>query len=155
MAPWESDTASSRSDSDEESTPPSGTGDVKSHYPNLGSNMWKKEFFDKLGNIKSFGDFACTTRCTQHVNPGLEVAGSRIPLPLMERDASTIKSECEQAPFGRGDDTVVDQSVRKTWQLDASLFRCSNPAWSAFLDTVLCDVVQKLGMYVSITAIDF
>lgn len=121
----------------------------------MGSKMWKKEFFDKLSNIKSFGDFACTTRYPQHVNPGLEVAGSLIPLPLMERDASTIKSECEQAPFGRGDDTVVDQSVRKTWQLDASLFRCSNPAWAAFLDTVLCDIVQKLGMYVPIIPIEF
>lgn len=121
----------------------------------MGSKMWKKEFFDKLSNIKSFGDFACTTRYPQHVNPGLEVAGSLIPLPLMERDASMIKGECEQAPFGRGDDTVVDQSVRKTWQLDASLFRCSNPAWSAFLDTVLCDIVQKLGMYVPIIPIEF
>ena len=118
----------------------------------MGSKMWKKEFFDKLSKIKTFGDFACTTRYTYHPNPGLEVAGSLIPLPLVERDASTIKSKCEQAPFGRGNDTVVDVSVRKTWQLDASLFGCSNPAWASFLDTVLHDVVQKLGMYVLVVS---
>lgn len=114
----------------------------------MGSKAWKKEFFDNLRGIKTFGDFACMTRYSDHINPGLEVAGSLIPFPLVTRDAETIKSKCEQAPFGRGDDTVVDVSVRKTWQLDASLFRCSNPAWPAFIDTVLRETVQKLGMYV-------
>lgn len=149
MAPWESDTevGSSGSGSDDECTPTSVPADVDTQAPQkIGFKEWKQEFFNRLGEIKTFGDFACMTRYSQHINPGLEVADSLIPLPLVSRDADTIKSKCEQAPFGRGDDTVVDVSVRKTWQLDASLFRCSNPAWAAFLDTVLCEAVQKLGM---------
>ncbi|KAG6360927.1 hypothetical protein INS49_011995 [Diaporthe citri] len=149
MAPWESDTeaGSSISGSDDECTPTSGPGDVDAQSPQkMSFKTWKQEFFNRLGEIKTFGDFACMTRYSHHINPGLEVAGSLIPLPLVTRDADTIKSKCEQAPFGRGDDTVVDESVRKTWQLDSSLFRCSNPAWSAFLDTVLQETVQKLGM---------
>lgn len=151
MAPWESDTeaGSSGSGSDDDCTPTSGPGDVGAQSPQkMSFKTWKQEFFDRLGEIKTFGDFACMTRYSHHINPGLEVAGSLIPLPLVTRDADTIKGKCEQAPFGRGDDTVVDESVRKTWQLDSSLFRCSNPAWSAFLDTVLQGAVQKLGMYV-------
>lgn len=151
MASWESDTeaGSSASGSDDECTPTSGPGDVDAQSPQkMGFKTWKQEFFNRLSEIKTFGDFACMTRYSHHINPGLEVAGSPIPLPLVTRDADTIKSKCEQAPFGRGDDTVVDESVRKTWQLDPSLFRCSNPAWPAFLDTVLQEAVQKLGMYV-------
>lgn len=151
MAPWESDTeeGSSASGSDDECTPTSGPGDVDAQSPQqMSFKTWKQEFFNRLGEIKTFGDFACMTPYSQHINPGLEVVDSLIPLPLVTRDADTIKSKCEQAPFGRGDDTVVDVSVRKTWQLDASLFRCSNPAWPAFLDTVLQEAVQKLGMYV-------
>lgn len=115
----------------------------------------RMHFFEKLGDIETFGDFACMTRYSHHINPGLQVAGSLIPLLLVDRDASTIKSKCEQAPFGRGDDTVVDRSVRRTWQLDAGHFRCSNPAWPAFLDSVLRETVQKLGMYVLMTTIGF
>ncbi|KAG8162497.1 hypothetical protein KVR01_008262 [Diaporthe batatas] len=156
MEPWESETelGSDESGSDDETTPPSGAGAVVAQSSEtMGSKKWKNEFFEKLGNIKTFGDFACSTRYPQHINPGLEVAGSLIPLPLVERDASTIKSKSEQAPFGRGDDTVVDESVRKTWQLDAGRFRCSNPAWAAFLDTVLRETVQKLGMPKSVRAV--
>lgn len=157
MAPWESDTelGSDESGSDETTPPPRVGALVASSPEEMGPTKWKNDFFEKISTIKTFGDFACSTRYSQHINPGLEVAGSLIPLPLVERDASTIKSKCEQAPFGRGDDTVVDESVRKTWQLDAGLFRCSNPAWTAFLDTVLRETVQKLGMYVPGIQLDF
>lgn len=155
MAPWESDSevGSSEPDSDVESgsdeeCTSSGHGDLDAESPqDMRSEIWKKEFFDRLSDIETYGDFACMTRCSHHINPGLEVAGSLIPLPLVSRDADMIKSKCEQAPFGRGDDTVVDVSVRKTWQLDASLFHCTNPAWASFLDTVLQETVQKLSMY--------
>jgi len=33
-----------------------------------------------------------------------------------------------------GDQTMVDDSVRKTWELDHTQFRLSNPRWQAFLD---------------------
>lgn len=36
------------------------------------------------------------------------------------RDAEAIKSRANQAPFGMGERTVVDKSVRDTWELDAS-----------------------------------
>jgi hypothetical protein len=157
MSPSESDSemGSSGCGSDEEATASSGTENVDTQtYEKMSSKTWKKQLFDKLGEIDTFGDFACMNRYSHHINPGLEVVGSPIPLPLVSRDASTIKSNCEQAPFGRGEDTLVDESVRKTWQLDHGLYRCSNPSWPAFLeDTVLRDIVQKLGMYVLIIEI--
>ena len=44
----------------------------------------------------------------------------RIGLPLSHSQAMELKSRCEQAPYGRREETIVDTSVRNAWQLDAS-----------------------------------
>ena len=44
----------------------------------------------------------------------------RIGLPLCHSQAMELKSRCEQAPYGRREETIVDTSVRNAWQLDAS-----------------------------------
>ncbi|RYP65001.1 hypothetical protein DL771_008498 [Monosporascus sp. 5C6A] len=113
---------------------------------------WKAELLRNLKAIKTFGDFACQKNHGSFVNPGLEAAGSLIPLPLIARDAEAIKAHCQQAPFGRGDQTVVDTSVRKTWELNTEQFRCSNPAWNSYLNTLLQEVAKSLGMSANVRA---
>ena len=57
-------------------------------------------------------------------NPGLELAEiGPIGLPLNVREAEVVKTHAEQAPFGQGERTVVDTSVRDTWQMDAKSVR--------------------------------
>lgn len=56
-------------------------------------------------------------------NPGLfllpnDIGG--VGLPLSKRDAEAVKSGCRQAPFGKGERTVVDTTVRDTWEMDAN-----------------------------------
>ncbi|KAF3062256.1 putative 2og-fe oxygenase protein [Daldinia childiae] len=80
------------------------------------------------------------------VNPGLTIANILIPLPLMPRDAETIRSVSEEASFGKGDETVVDTSVRKIWELDHTQFMFANPAWQAYVATLLEDAAQSLAM---------
>lgn len=41
-------------------------------------------------------------------------------LPLSATDVAKLRSVCEQAPHGQGVNTVLDASVRKAWQVDAS-----------------------------------
>lgn len=54
-------------------------------------------------------------------NPILNLKGvGRIGLPLNELQAKHIISHCAQAPFGKGDKTLVDKSVRDTWEMDAA-----------------------------------
>ncbi|RYP23854.1 hypothetical protein DL765_000931 [Monosporascus sp. GIB2] len=108
---------------------------------------WKAELLRSLKAIKTRGDFACQINRESFVNPGLEAAGSLIPLPLIARDAEAIKSHSQQAPFGRGDQTLVDTSVRKTWELSTEKFRCSNPAWNSYLNTLLQEAAESLGMH--------
>ena len=44
----------------------------------------------------------------------------RIGLPLCHAQANELKGECEQAPYGRREETIVDTNVRNALQLDAS-----------------------------------
>ena len=43
-----------------------------------------------------------------------------------------------QAPFGRGEATIVDTSVRNTWQLDPSQFTINSEKWDDVLDDLGC-----------------
>ena len=64
-------------------------------------------------------------------NPGLDVDGvGRIPLPLTNQTANLIASVGDQAPCGRGTETIIDTTVRDTIQIDASNIRFMNPKWA-------------------------
>ncbi|KAI1470027.1 uncharacterized protein F4812DRAFT_457425 [Daldinia caldariorum] len=64
----------------------------------------------------------------------------------MPRDAETIRSASRQAPFGKGDETVVDTSVRNTWELDHTQFTFANPAWKAYVASLLDEAARSLAM---------
>ena len=58
----------------------------------------------------------------------LPTVSKPIYLPIREQQAKDIAEQCVQAPYGRGEKTIVDTSVRKTWQLDPSYFSIDNRA---------------------------
>ncbi|KAH8897397.1 hypothetical protein GQ53DRAFT_838018 [Thozetella sp. PMI_491] len=109
---------------------------------------WKEdELLPLLDGIKSGGKIATSAHYTTYANPGLQIDGEKlIPLPLTARDAEAIKSVCRRAPFGKGDETVVDMSVRKTWELDHSQIKLANPAWSQFFKELVKGAADKLGL---------
>jgi hypothetical protein len=87
------------------------------------------------------------------VNPGLHINGlGTVGLPLSVRDAQAIAFICKKSPFGRGDQTLIDECVRKTWELDASEVQLLNPEWITFLDQILVESVSALGVRVSTRA---
>lgn len=107
---------------------------------------WKQDVAEGLGKTQSFGDFAVQKKYSQFANPGLEISDCLIPLPLVSQFAHQIKSVSRPAPFGRGDDTLVDSSVRLTWELQGDEFQVTNPAWPEFLDTIKQDAANSLGL---------
>ncbi|KAF0316046.1 2og-fe oxygenase superfamily protein [Colletotrichum asianum] len=108
---------------------------------------WKEDLYECLQGIKAVGDIANFTRYPTFANPGLKIGDNPpIPLPLAPRDAEVIKAACRQAPFGRGDETVVDTAVRKTWELDHTQFKLSNPEWRGFLTSVGLGAAKGLGL---------
>lgn len=80
-------------------------------------------------------------------NPGLEIENLGIfGLPLAHSEISRIIESSRQAPFGKGSETIVDTSVRRTWEIDASQINVRHPRWQAQHDAILHDVCSQLGV---------
>lgn len=80
-------------------------------------------------------------------NPGLNIDGlGKIGLPLNEEAAQRLISKCQRSPFGKGNQTLVDDTVRKCWELDHNQFSLGNPAWQTFVSSVLVHIHTKLGL---------
>ncbi|RDW69921.1 hypothetical protein BP5796_08318 [Coleophoma crateriformis] len=100
-----------------------------------------------LASIQSSGSFAFFSALDTAPNPGLSLkVGGTIGLPLSDRDADAIISVARQAPFGKGTETVVDESVRKTWEVAPSDFDLRNPAWHGFVREIVTKVSAGLGI---------
>lgn len=73
------------------------------------------------GDFAFKGAFSFNKTYTTAPNPVLSIDGlGTLGLPLSTRDAAAIKAFSEQAPVGKADKTIVDKSVRDTWEIDAS-----------------------------------
>ncbi|KAK2058069.1 hypothetical protein LY76DRAFT_464858, partial [Colletotrichum caudatum] len=80
-------------------------------------------------------------------DPGLKIEGyPAFPLPLTPEHAELIKGACRQAPFGKVEDSLVDTSVRNTWELGHDQFELLNPDWPAFLAVVGAESARGLGL---------
>ncbi len=79
--------------------------------------------------------------------PGIEIKRhGQLSLPLSKSHAKELINLCQQAPYGKGTDTVVDTTVRKVWELDATQFKFTNRKWKPFVASVLVEVQAELGL---------
>ncbi|KAJ7068775.1 hypothetical protein C8F01DRAFT_1119260 [Mycena amicta] len=93
------------------------------------------------------GQFAFGRAYSDAPNPCLTLDGvGLIGLPLSPAVAQTVISQCIQAPFGKGERTIVDKDVRDTWEMDGSNVKFRNPAWSSFMNRVVLEVCQALAV---------
>src|SRR5439155_203846 len=97
------------------------------------SHEYLDELRQGLAEIDRPGSF-CVSGTAPVVLPGLEVAGlGPVGLPLTARQANELKKHCDQAPYGKGEETLVDTSVRRVWRLTPDRFTLTNPDWEPFL----------------------
>ncbi|KAI9771775.1 MAG: hypothetical protein M1835_006386 [Candelina submexicana] len=113
----------------------------------ISTGVLKDQLHQCLSNVNAFGSFATFGISANAVNPGLFITGiGPIGLPLSPRDAKAIKKASHQAPFGKGSDTIVDTSVRKTQEIDAHQYELRNPAWQKYLQDIIDNVAKDLGV---------
>jgi hypothetical protein len=66
---------------------------------------------------------------------------------LDEQRAQAIISRAAQAPFGKGTETLVDKTVRDTWEIDPASVSILNPKWGEYMDHVASQTVwASLGV---------
>jgi hypothetical protein len=105
-----------------------------------------KQLIKALGKIDRPGTF-CASGSAPAVLPGLEVEElGPIGLPLTPKQAEELKQHCEQAPYGKGEDTLVDTSVRRVWRMTPDHFTLTNPEWQEFLQQTVRTIQEKLGL---------
>jgi hypothetical protein len=99
-----------------------------------------------LKQIDKPGSFCSSS----HIAPcflGLEAkALGSIGLPLQPPQAKELIAHCQQAPFGRGEQTVVDTQVRRVWELEPTQFSITNPQWQQRLNDICSEVKDELGV---------
>jgi len=99
-----------------------------------------------LKQVDRPGDF-CSFGAVPPILPGLDVHGmGPVSLPLTAGQAAELIQNCEQAAYGKGEQTLVDTDVRRAWKLSPSRFTLNNPAWSATLDGIVASVQSELGL---------
>ena len=99
-----------------------------------------------LDTVQRPGDFYAAGSA-EIFTPSLEVEGvGPIALPLLPVQAEQLIAVAEQAPYGRGEETVIDTNVRRTWQIDAAKIRIGGRHWSRDLETIVTRVAAGLGV---------
>jgi len=99
-----------------------------------------------LQQVSRPGDFYAAGTIDIHT-PRLEVDGvGPIALPLLPVQAAQLLEVAEQAPYGRGTETLVDTDVRRTWQIDADRLHIAGRHWEEDLDRILRRVTDGLGV---------
>ena len=104
--------------------------------------------YDALDSLDSEGS-TCTGGVATELPgvPGLLVEGmGNISVPLDPDNAHKLKAVAQQAPHGRGMETIVDTSVRNTLQIDANKVTLTNPAWPKALQGLTSKVCTALGV---------
>ncbi|KAF2747006.1 hypothetical protein M011DRAFT_468289 [Sporormia fimetaria CBS 119925] len=124
------------------------SGSTTSTHDALRWRLWQC-----LETAKHDGTFYYLERLETYVNPGLYIHKlGQVGLPTARRDAAAMAKVSKKAPFGKGSETLVDLSVRKTFELDSSEFECQHPAWQAFLDSVVLSAAESMGVKVKMRA---
>jgi predicted 2-oxoglutarate/Fe(II)-dependent dioxygenase YbiX len=116
---------------------------------NVTTTSWSSRFLTFLNNIEPLGSFAScgTVRCVPLAFPQVTVSGLDGPLSLPLTDIEPLKAVATRAPFGRGEATLYDESVRKAWQVDASMVTVGDGViWENMLKEVVRQACLELGI---------
>src|ERR1700737_3826073 len=101
---------------------------------------------DCLRSVERPGDF-CVGGLREIFIPALDVDGvGRIAFPLLPVQVERLVAIAEAAPYGRGEETVVDREVRRTWQVDSAKVRIGGRHWDQTLAGLVADIALGLGV---------
>ena len=105
-----------------------------------------------LSAVRRPGDFVAAGTI-ELLAPSLEIEGvGPVALPLLPEQAARIIGVAEAAPYGRGEETVVDPAVRHCWQIGPDRVRLGGRHWARTLDRIVAQVADGLGVTDPVTA---
>src|SRR5260221_694115 len=101
---------------------------------------------NSLRSVERPGHF-CVGGIREMFMPTIDVDGvGRIAFPILPVQADRLVAIAEAAPYGRGELTVVDREVRRTWQIDSAKVRIGGRHWDKTLAGLVADIALGLGV---------
>jgi hypothetical protein len=108
-------------------------------------NQDLKPLESALSGVKRPGDFF-VSGAIEIPMPKVNIEGAAtLSFPIPEAQVAAIVRHAERAPYGRGEKTIVDTSVRRVWQIAASKVQVSGKSWATNFEAILSRVAAGLG----------
>ncbi|WP_130472675.1 2OG-Fe(II) oxygenase [Candidatus Magnetaquicoccus inordinatus] len=109
-------------------------------------------FSELLRPVLHPGDF-CTSGTVEIFTPLLDVEGvGPVAIPCLPLQMEQLITASAPAPYGRGEQTLVDTQVRRTWQIDADRVRLQGCHWDKTLESLVARVTEGLGVEGAVVA---
>ncbi len=114
------------------------------------------ESLDKLlATVQRSGDFF-VHGAMELPMPKVEVDGvGMLSFPVPQTQVVELIQHAERAPYGRGEQTILDTSVRKVWQLPPNKVRLGGKSWVASLQNIVDQVAAGLGCKAATVSAEF
>ncbi|MEX2565092.1 MAG: 2OG-Fe(II) oxygenase [Cyclobacteriaceae bacterium] len=104
------------------------------------------ELLESLNLIKGNGSFV-TSHSAPFVFPGLSIQGlGEIAYPINGLQAGALIQAAHKAPFGKGSQTIIDETVRSAWEIGAEKLHFDGQQWDKFLQNALDTIKPQLGI---------
>jgi hypothetical protein len=114
-------------------------------YIELEYNRDLKPLEATLSGVKQPGDFF-VCGATEMPMPRVDIEGvGTLSFPVPDAQIAAIVRRAERAPYGKGEATIVDTSVRKVWQIAAGKVKIGGKSWAANFENILSKVKTGLG----------
>ena len=98
-----------------------------------------------LAGVKRAGDFY-VSGVVEIPLPKVEIAGLGVlSFPVPAGQIPALIQQATRAPYGRGEATLLDETVRKVWQVPPEKVALGGKSWAANFDGILKDVIAGLG----------
>jgi hypothetical protein len=98
-----------------------------------------------LSRVKNPGDFFMSGM-EEMPMPRIEVEGAgTLSFPLPAAQIAALVRTAKRAPYGRGEETIVDTSVRNVWQIPPGKVKIGGKSWTANFKKILSTVTAGLG----------
>ena len=79
--------------------------------------------------------------------PNIKVHGEELAFPLPPSQVKHLIALAEQAPYGKGEDTIHDDHVRQSWQIDAQHIDFPTEGkWQKYLQKISAQVAKDMGI---------
>ena len=99
-----------------------------------------------LRSVDRPGDYCVGGRIFTPMPRVIVEGAGELSFPVPEAQVEALIAAAERSPYGKGAETVLDTSVRDSWQIDAADVRLDGRAWPDSLAKIMDMVAAGLGL---------